>query len=150
MKHRFAPHNTLAKDHWFKPGQSGNPLSGKPKGFLKTKTAAMQEMLRVIDEVLADQQGLDAFRAKLLEAWRNKPLDLWQKFIFPLLPRETNLSITRQIGSELAHLSVTQLKQIAAAAPEDPPAVRGELPAEASADQAEDIQHENEDTDEKH
>jgi hypothetical protein len=99
------------------PGTSGNPRGVGREVF--TRKRALAAILDTMEEVILEPGAIDLFRAKFRELWTKDPIRVWREVLFPLCPRSTSLEVTKQIGGQLATLSVNRLKQIAGMADEN-------------------------------
>jgi len=107
----FTKGNTLGQKTWWKPGQSGNPR-GSSIGAVTARTAGLRLLLDLADRVLGDPQVQADFEAWLRKTMRkNPPAAL--RMVGGFLPRETQSTLTRNLGGTLEQLSVSQLKRIA-------------------------------------
>ena len=78
----FQQNNKLGRK--FAPGVSGNP-AGRPPGTPNARTAALQQLAAIAQDVLADPANLEKFRDGLQHYWDQHALGALRSVMF-LLP----------------------------------------------------------------
>ena len=78
----FQQNNKLGRK--FAPGVSGNP-AGRPPGTPNARTAALQQLAAIAQDVLADPANLEKFRGEIQQRWSHDPLMALRSVMF-LLP----------------------------------------------------------------
>lgn len=69
----------------FKKGESGNP-SGKPPGLVSPVTRVRN---LIVDIFLENEAG---FKTQLRRMVQKDPIDYYQKFVTPFMPRDLNIT----------------------------------------------------------
>ena len=77
--------------HFFKPGQSGNPL-GPRKGF----HAGRQAAVALLDSILSEEETKAAMRAALRRYILQRPVAAFKTLVMPLLPKDVRVDVSSQ------------------------------------------------------
>ena len=85
----------------WRPGQSGNPKGRKPSG--------RGGALEVLDELLSQAGNVEALRADLQKRFDAGPAKFFERFVMPLLPKES-----------LVKLETANVNPIRILGPDDP------------------------------
>ena len=72
----------------FQPGQSGNP-SGKPKGCVGGRSRA----LKVLDDMLVQEENLAALETALKAELHKNPIRFFRTIVMPLLPHDARIEV---------------------------------------------------------
>ena len=77
--------------HFFKPGQSGNPL-GPRKGF----QAGRQAAVALLDEILSEHETKARMKAALRAYILQRPVAAFKTLAMPLLPKDVRVDVASQ------------------------------------------------------
>jgi hypothetical protein len=82
----------------FQVGNPGGP--GRPPGSVGGRRRA----LALLDDLLADESNLAALRDALQTRFDLDPADFWQRFVVPMLPKESKVEFGDETSSAAARL----------------------------------------------
>lgn len=102
----------------WKPGQSGNP-GGKVKGIQPKHNEAVKMVVAMLERVMAEPDIMESVETQFRKAITTNAPKAIREYLIPFLPTVTASTTQDETGKIVHRLSVSQLKQLAAAAPDD-------------------------------